>query len=770
MSKGRVWLVAVFICCLIIPQSIWAESSAKAGKVTAFSGTAQMKKGTGAKQFDVFKNMSFTQGDTFTTGRKSSLQLLVDANKEVTLSSDTKLVISELMKSLKSSGGKTTLSLAGGKVKVKINEKLSGDSKFNVKTPTAIMGVMGTEFYVYYDHLGTWVGVLEGRVSIDLLGVPGGETIYVNPDESFHMDHNGKWTITKLDKEQEARFYEEEGMPEDGNGGEATEGEEDSVIVYDPPASPGGGSVSPSGNPVLVSADPITDQQASASIGYNGKGQTLTDVYYVNYKGPNKGVQKLQSGAAYSLPDASTAVLDSSYLGSIVSPNISPMFLLEFSSGYMLPVLLPYGTVPAVDQGMLVQLANEALIKRGEIIIPFDQAIDANVSLNELRDFVKLTVNNSPVDLQSTDQISIGGAGQNQLIIKPATALGTDLHSLQVIINAGAVKAKDGGAILYEQQHIELPVAPWFEGMIKAYYSDPSSLPDRYAIYGYGLESATISGYSVRIVNGGNKVELSSNDYTLTGEEYDIAPIYTLQLKPAAMQQIDNETASIEVEFISSGGGPAKIEFVELPQGWADFQNATGLTVEFVDGVLSTAGDLGHRIWLSSDKGLLRPLYMLGNITKDSGALSIQLEGNYTGMRVRLDGGVLSRNGAASPTIYSGLLTEPLPSGALNFYESIYDFQDMQFELLLNEDEVVTKLTFGQDEKPVSHQSTQSIVQVEGSNMKLVKLTVRKDWIEQTFASEGTTELAFNIQTARQLGGNLEPYQFITTKLMYIMN
>lgn len=151
---------------MILPNLVFAKDSKKVGKITAITGTVQVQKSGGEKKFKAFKGMAITQGDTVITSNSGKATLELDSDKEVSIGPGTKLLISELVDSIKAGSGKTTISLLGGDVMVHVKKKLEGDSRFEVKTPTAIMGIMGTQFVVSYDPSGnSLLSVFEGTVA-----------------------------------------------------------------------------------------------------------------------------------------------------------------------------------------------------------------------------------------------------------------------------------------------------------------------------------------------------------------------------------------------------------------------------------------------------------------------------------------------------------------------------------------------------------------------------------------------------------------------------
>lgn len=157
---------------------IEAKDSVKVGKITAVSGKSEVRKSGGTKKFNAFKGMAITQGDTIITGTDGQISLDLDANKEVTIGASTTLTISQLVESAKALGGKTSLKLQNGQVLIKVKKKLDGDSRFEIETPTAIMGVMGTEFFVSVNSQGNVVLNAGGGIKGDYLGVLEG-TVHV---------------------------------------------------------------------------------------------------------------------------------------------------------------------------------------------------------------------------------------------------------------------------------------------------------------------------------------------------------------------------------------------------------------------------------------------------------------------------------------------------------------------------------------------------------------------------------------------------------------
>uniref|UniRef100_UPI00128FCF44 FecR family protein n=1 Tax=Metasolibacillus meyeri TaxID=1071052 RepID=UPI00128FCF44 len=174
------------------------------GKILSITGLVEVKKEAENKILKVFANMAFTEGDTLMTGADGRAELAIDENKEIQVAPNTQVSFIELVTSINAKAGKSYLYLKEGKVKIKIEEKLTGDSRFNIETPNAIMGVMGTEFFVYYDAKGTWVGVLEGEVEV--VTDDGNRILLVPLNKSVFIGYDGEIEIVDLDMEQVRKF------------------------------------------------------------------------------------------------------------------------------------------------------------------------------------------------------------------------------------------------------------------------------------------------------------------------------------------------------------------------------------------------------------------------------------------------------------------------------------------------------------------------------------------------------------------------------------
>ncbi|NQX68128.1 FecR domain-containing protein [Paenibacillus alba] len=120
--------------------------------VASLSGDVTIKKGGGSKTYDAYESMSLNQGDTVYTGSGSSVTLnLSNGDSDVTLGSNSEVNVSDL--STSDGNKKSKLKVWAGSMWVKVKSLAGSDDEFEVETPTAVMGVRGTQFYIGVDPI-----------------------------------------------------------------------------------------------------------------------------------------------------------------------------------------------------------------------------------------------------------------------------------------------------------------------------------------------------------------------------------------------------------------------------------------------------------------------------------------------------------------------------------------------------------------------------------------------------------------------------------------
>ncbi|MDF2669017.1 MAG: hypothetical protein K0R67_1323, partial [Paenibacillus sp.] len=148
------WLMKILSFTLVlglISQGFAGAALAKetrAAIVSSVEGTVMVTKAGGSNAYRAFEEMSLSQGDHIKTESGSSIVLLiVDQEDEITIGPDSDLYISSLMQT-DSSAKKSKLKMWAGSVWFKVKKLVSSEDEFEVDTPTAVMGVRGSNGYI----------------------------------------------------------------------------------------------------------------------------------------------------------------------------------------------------------------------------------------------------------------------------------------------------------------------------------------------------------------------------------------------------------------------------------------------------------------------------------------------------------------------------------------------------------------------------------------------------------------------------------------------
>ena len=142
-----------FICITALILGIAVAGYAmekRTAKIVSLEGTAEIKTAAQSSWVPASVGMILNQGDTIKTSPKSWALLNVDGGKIATVEvkEGSEMLIAELMADPNVDTSKTLLDLAMGEVLIKAQKVRGENSKFEVKTPTSIVGVRGTTFNV----------------------------------------------------------------------------------------------------------------------------------------------------------------------------------------------------------------------------------------------------------------------------------------------------------------------------------------------------------------------------------------------------------------------------------------------------------------------------------------------------------------------------------------------------------------------------------------------------------------------------------------------
>lgn len=130
-------------------QPAYAQGASQA-KVLEIMGDAQYLKAGSADWAKLDQGVMLSEGDKLKTGPESQVRLELTGNQktaELVIRKDTEFSLATFRHDEANMIDSTLLDVEIGSVLVKA-EKLIGSSKFEVKTPTSIVGIRGTTFEV----------------------------------------------------------------------------------------------------------------------------------------------------------------------------------------------------------------------------------------------------------------------------------------------------------------------------------------------------------------------------------------------------------------------------------------------------------------------------------------------------------------------------------------------------------------------------------------------------------------------------------------------
>jgi hypothetical protein len=142
--------ILCIICIISLSAALSsAEVSKRNATITDIKGNVEVRTAAGAQEA-AKAGMVLTEGDVIMTKADSWATLNLSGAEEatVTMKPNSQLALSELKADEKAGSQNTLLDLALGEVLVKTQKLHAKESKFEVKTPTSIVGVRGTTFSV----------------------------------------------------------------------------------------------------------------------------------------------------------------------------------------------------------------------------------------------------------------------------------------------------------------------------------------------------------------------------------------------------------------------------------------------------------------------------------------------------------------------------------------------------------------------------------------------------------------------------------------------
>lgn len=125
----------------------YSEAGEMKAKVTSVSGSVRVRNRGSIVWHDAKLNEILGAGDTIETKDDGKIEIKIDNNNIINLKPNSQLTLQKLTEDPKSGDYENLLESNHGKIRAKVG-KIKGNSKFEIKTPTAVAAVRGTIMYL----------------------------------------------------------------------------------------------------------------------------------------------------------------------------------------------------------------------------------------------------------------------------------------------------------------------------------------------------------------------------------------------------------------------------------------------------------------------------------------------------------------------------------------------------------------------------------------------------------------------------------------------
>lgn len=256
MNLNPIALARAILVALILGLSIPAIAEVH-GVFRVVKGNVQIKSGATGTIGRARLGQEVYPKDTIITGKDARAKIVMIDNNELNISPDSQIEIKNYEYNPAQNKKDVLLNVLYGKVRSKVEQKYDGKtSKFQVKTPSAVAGVRGTDFMTSYNQTThqSQVVTFRGAVQFGLPGPNGAilRAVFVTPGKTAQVMRAGVTPTVPVDlpKEQYAKFdHETKVEPSATNKGSSSEprtpaGHEDRSGKQDGSSSNGSGSTS----------------------------------------------------------------------------------------------------------------------------------------------------------------------------------------------------------------------------------------------------------------------------------------------------------------------------------------------------------------------------------------------------------------------------------------------------------------------------------------------------------------------------------------------
>jgi hypothetical protein len=249
-------LIVAFILCVGAPAIAEVH-----GILRVVKGDVQIKSGSTGVTSKAKLGQEVYPKDTIITGKDARAKIVMIDNNELNISPDSHIEIQNYEYNPTENKKDVLLNVLYGKVRSKVEQKYDGKtSKFQVKTPSAVAGVRGTDFVTGYNQLTKMSTVITFRGAVEF-GLPGANgairsPVSVTPGKMSQISASGGSPAapSNVPKDQLAKFDHDTKAEVPAGGNSAPTGE---------PRTPAGKSGDSNGN---SSSNTGTQQSSTAGL------------------------------------------------------------------------------------------------------------------------------------------------------------------------------------------------------------------------------------------------------------------------------------------------------------------------------------------------------------------------------------------------------------------------------------------------------------------------------------------------------------------------
>ena len=205
--------IVIFVLCGIILSAFSVISSGKeqilVGSFTTVKGKVTVQRGGEEKWEKAGADMPVYPGDKVKTEAKSEAELILDDGSMLRIEEKTliEIVDSKIEEGTEEGKKSFLINLGLGKVLNNLKKLIHKESRYNIKTQTAVAGVRGTEFSVESQKDKTEVAVFEGEVDVSA-PIISGQSVRVSQDQQTLVE-KGKAPLTPQALSKKSRLYRE---------------------------------------------------------------------------------------------------------------------------------------------------------------------------------------------------------------------------------------------------------------------------------------------------------------------------------------------------------------------------------------------------------------------------------------------------------------------------------------------------------------------------------------------------------------------------------